>query len=69
MVLPIEGEMPKGRGGLKNMKQNYIKPEINVEEIILESTILSGSLVDIDPNGSGIATANERRGTWGDLWE
>ena len=51
------------------MKQNYIKPEINVEEIILESTILSGSLVDIDPNGSGIATANERRGTWGDLWE
>lgn len=51
------------------MKQIYQKPEINVEEVILESNILSGSLVDMDPNGSGDATANERRGGWGDLWE
>ena len=51
------------------MKQIYQKPEINVEEVILESTILTGSLVDIDPNESGDATANGRRGEWGDRWD
>ena len=51
------------------MKQIYQKPEILVEEIILESNLLANSYIDMDPNGSGDATANGRRGGWGDLWE
>ena len=52
------------------MKQNYIKPEIIVEEIAVES-MLAASTDRIPVGGSEIkpSAANERRGTWGDLWE
>ena len=51
------------------MKQTYQKPEILVEEIILESNLLANSYIDVDPNGSGNGAANGHRGSWGDLWD
>ena len=52
------------------MKKEYIKPEIVVEEILLEGMLLSMSM----PEGDGPSDefdANkrqDRRGTWGNLW-
>lgn len=58
------------------MKKEYIKPEVVVEEIQLESCILTVSRPDTDIPviGGGdlddddVAT-NKRRGTWGNLWD
>lgn len=52
------------------MKKEYVKPEIAIEEIILENMLAASSYeeVDINPDESGAATANEHRGGWGDLW-
>ena len=59
------------------MKKEYIKPEIVVEEILLEGMLLaiSGD-TDIRGDGSGGGESegglepwsNKRRGTWGNLW-
>ena len=51
------------------MKQNYIKPEVTVEEIAVES-MLAASTDRIPVGGSEIkpSAANGRRGEWGDLW-
>ena len=55
------------------MKKEYIKPEIIIEEILLEGMLASsdmelpgggGSSDEFDANGR-----RERRGTWGNLWE
>ena len=49
------------------MKKQYVKPEVNVEEI-LPVTMLAAS------NGMGWedeevdAATNDRRGSWGNLW-
>ena len=51
------------------MKQNYIKPEVTVEEIAVES-MLAASTDRIPVGGSEIkpSATNGRRGEWGDLW-
>ncbi len=51
------------------MKQNYIKPEMTVEEIAVES-MLAASTDRIPVGGSEIkpSAAHERRGEWGDRW-
>ena len=50
------------------MKQNYIKPEMTVEEIAVESMLAAST--DRIPVGDGTKppAANGRRGEWGDLW-
>ena len=50
------------------MKQNYIKPEVTVEEIAVESMLAAST--DRIPVGDSPRppAANGRRGTWGDLW-
>ncbi len=52
------------------MKQNYIKPEMTVEEIAVES-MLAASTDRIPVGGNEIkpSAAHERRGDWGNLWE
>ena len=55
------------------MKKEYIKPEMVVEELLLTGSILTGS-TDIPVIGGGDVddddvAVNERRGTWGNLWE
>ena len=51
------------------MRKEYVKPEVAVEEILLESYMLgmSGTEVGNEPVDP---FANERqdRGTWGDFW-
>lgn len=53
------------------MKKQYIKPEVNVEEI-LTVTMLAASNMNV---GDGTyeddedVAANNRRGTWGNLWD
>ena len=51
------------------MKQNYIKPEMTVEEIAVES-MLAASTDRIPVGGSEIkpSATNGRRGEWGDRW-
>ena len=50
------------------MKQNYIKPEMTVEEITVETMLAMST--DRIPVGDGTKppAANGRRGEWGDLW-
>ena len=51
------------------MKQNYIKPEMTVEEIAVESMLAAST--DRIPVGDGTKppAANGYHGSWDDLWE
>ena len=59
-------------------KKTYIKPEIEVEEMAIESPMLTGSLTFNDEsvdtgdleNGGQLSNRYRRtkRGQWGDLW-
>ena len=53
------------------MKKEYIKPEMLVEEMLLESSILALSTGegddDLPADAPGLRDDN-RRGNWGDLW-
>ena len=71
MVLPIEGEMPKGRGGLYFMKKEYIKPETEMMLIEAQQMLAASNFPGI---GSGNATGNgalstSMRDEWDDLWD
>ena len=52
------------------MKKDYVKPEILAEEFITEIFMLGGSnsqdVEEGEDNGRG---ANDRRGSWGNLWD
>lgn len=50
------------------MKKTYIKPEMNVEEILVEA-MLAASTMSITNDEIDEAATNERRGGWGNLWE
>lgn len=57
------------------MKKEYVKPEMVMEEILLEGMLASstggGNGDDELGNGGGVdqpLDANDRRGGWGDLW-
>ena len=60
------------------MKKEYVKPEMVMEEILLEGMLaqsgeLGGGGTDmggggVDRPGGGRPDANEHRGGWGDLW-
>ena len=59
-------------------KKTYIKPEIEIEEMAIESPMLTGSLTFNDEsvdtgdleNGGQLSNRYRRtkRGQWGDLW-
>lgn len=60
--------------GYKNqkriMKKEYIKPEMVVEEILLESSMLTTSIPEGEDNLPADANQlRDRRGSWGDLWD
>ena len=62
--------------GYKNrriMKKEYIKPEILVEEFLLDSSILSlsaGEATEDDlPSDANQLRDDDRRGNWGNLWD
>lgn len=53
------------------MKKQYIKPEVNVEEI-LPVTMLAASNMNVGDDRyeeDEDVAANNRRGTWGNLWD
>lgn len=54
------------------MKKEYVKPEVAVEEILLESYMLGMSGSNVDPDAPGVEgdpeEASARRGAWGDFW-
>ena len=70
MVLPIEGEMPKGRGGLiRIMKKTYIIPSIEVVNI--EAVEMLAASISIDRTQSGKQQLGNERGEdrqWGNIW-
>jgi len=51
------------------MKKEYIKPEMAVEEILVETMIATspGGVEEGEPD-QPLGT-NDRRGGWGDLWD
>lgn len=57
------------------MKKTYIAPEIQVTEMEMESVLMSMSAPDLgvgdggDSQGGQYGDANDRRGTWGSLWD
>lgn len=53
------------------MKKVYIKPKCTIEEVSLEPILLSTSSMggNEKPGGPNEFNANDRRGTWGNLWE
>lgn len=52
------------------MKKVYIKPKCTIEEVSLEPILLSTSSMggNEKPGGPDEFNANDRRGTWGNLW-
>ena len=57
------------------MKKEYIKPEMVMEIVILESMFATSSDYsegmgsNETPGGPNDFNANDRRGTWGSLWD
>ena len=55
------------------MKKEYIKPEMVMEIVILESMFATsyseGMGSNETPGGPNDYNANDRRGTWGSLWD
>ena len=53
------------------MKQNYIKPETTVQEIEAADMLAASFLEYTDEKASNEleALSNDRRGSWGDLWD
>jgi hypothetical protein len=59
-----------------NMKKTYIAPEMQVIEMEMESVLMSMSSSDLpgtsdggESSGGMYGDANDRRGTWGNLWD
>ena len=56
------------------MKKEYIKPEMALEEMLLEGLLAVSAGTDVpwnpDEDGEGgDALSNNRRGNWGNLWD
>lgn len=53
------------------MKKQYIKPEVKVEEILPVAMLAaSNPSMGWDDSDEGVdAASNNRRGTWGNLWD
>jgi hypothetical protein len=54
------------------MKKAYIKPEFIIENILLESVLAVSSEnmgSNETPGTDDDFNANDRRGTWGNLWD
>ncbi len=53
------------------MKKEYIKPEIAVEEILVETMIAtSPGDTEVGVGGDDLPVGtNDRRGGWGNLWD
>ena len=70
MVLPIEGEMPKGRGGLYFMKKKYINPEIKTIELLSNTMMLSISTEKFASDKDALSTGrrDDRADDWADPW-
>ena len=53
-------------------KKTYIKPELMIEELIVETQMLTGSFVfsdeEVDTESEYGQLSAGRRGKWGDLW-
>ena len=50
-------------------KKAYIKPELTVEEMIIETPMLTSSFTFEEEGGNEESLSNDRRGDWGNLWE
>ena len=50
------------------IKQDYIKPELCVEDIVVATMLATSDRIDIDDT-PGIPAIPERRGSWGNRWE
>lgn len=55
------------------MKKTYIKPSMEVVNVVLESHMMSNSgtpNIEVRPEeGGDEMLSNDRRGSWGNLWD
>lgn len=55
---------------MKKMKNVYVKPEMDVTEITVESMLASSSTTSVEPGeNEEDPSANSHRGSWGNLWD
>ena len=52
------------------MKKEYVKPEMVMEELLLEGMLAQSGAPEVGGGGEddGPSDANSHRGSWGDLW-
>lgn len=50
------------------MKKDYVKPEMLVEEVLLEGMLAASVGPDDDNIDAGTNKRDQNRGSWGDLW-
>lgn len=52
------------------MKNDYLKPEMEVLEIEVSTMMMTGSIIDTEMGDEpSVPDANGRRGSWGNRWE
>ena len=51
------------------MKKQYIKPEVKVEEILPVAMLAASNGMGWEDGEVEEAATNDRRGTWGNLWD
>ena len=51
------------------MKKEYIKPEMLVEEVLLEGMLAASVPFGDDNEDAGANRYQDRRGSWGNLWD
>ena len=65
--------MPNNSLSLQNKrrimnKKVYIQPELTVEELFIETPMLTSSFELNEEGGNEESLSNDRRGDWGNLW-
>lgn len=65
--MPNNSLSPQNKRRIMN-KKVYTKPELAVEEVKIETLMLTDSLILNEEGGKEEALSTGRRGTWGNLW-
>ena len=54
-------------------KKNYLRPVLTIQtmetvQLIAASVQMGSSSQNVDTKGSGVQLENDRRGSWGNIW-
>lgn len=79
LLTPTPAPIAGGQGLINNpftilriMKKEYVKPDMVIEQFMVELAFLVGSDTEVGGGGDGEGIpkdANDHRGSWGNLWD